>query len=286
VGLHLRLPQLLKMLTTHLDEDANLASVVDCGHRLLTLWRAREPLGVQQHPQLRTLLLRVWPSALFLLPNLAQCPPEAQTQAVRTLLSLRELGRLLSSLEPEAGEDAAAQQHAQTAAFAAHLQRLATPVLVKTSGAPPALRGAASALLYLDGVWDEAGLSLCVQTGFGIGAQTADAVAFLGGLMQAAPELLLRLPSLLQTLNALVASWTSEDFIAYLPELRQGFTGLRPQETADLASQIVQLHGADRDTELVAMHYECTEAELKLGLQLHQQLEVSLRRDGLLRWLG
>lgn len=280
VGLQARLPQLLAMLTTHLNEDASLASVVDCGHRLVTLWRAREPLGAQQHPQLRVLLRRLRPVALFLLPNLAQCPPEGQMQAVKTLLSLRELWRLLETLDSEsdfAGDPALVSPDA----FTAHLQRLANP-----SASPPAIAGAASALLYLDGIWDEAALGAVVQTSFGIGAQTQDAVSFLSGLMAAAPELLLRVPSLLKDLDGLVSNWSYEAFVAYLPELRQAFTGLRPQDTADLAAQVLHLHGADSATELVTMQYETTEADLQAGLQLQAELEVCLRRDGLSIWLA
>ncbi len=284
-GLQPRLPQLLNMLSVHLDEDASLASVVDCGHRLLNLWRVREPLGLQQHPQLLLLLRRVWPSALFLLPNLAGCAPEVQAQAVKTLLSMRELGRLLNGLEPASEAPAqdpdAPDSQVQADSFTSHLARLATQ-----ASNPAALRGAASALLYLDGAWDENALSLAVQSGFGTGAQTDHAVAFLSGLMSAAPELLLRIPSLLQSFDALVRQWAPENFMAYLPELRQAFTGLRPQETADLAAQIVKHHGAASDTELVAMHYECTEADLQLGLQLQQQLEVCLQQGGLRQWLG
>jgi hypothetical protein len=279
VGLQVRLPQLLAMLTTHLNEDASLASVVDCGHRLITLWRAREPLGVQQHPQLRALLLKIRPAALFLLPNLAQCPPDSQAQAVKTLLSLRELWRLLEALDNDTLFSSDTRLVSPDA-LTAHLQRLTS-----TSTTPPAIAGAASALLYLDGVWDEAALGSVVQTSFGVGSQPDEAVSFLSGLMAAAPELLLRVPSLLKSLDELVSTWSSEAFVAYLPELRQAFTGLRPQDTADLASQILHLHGEDSTTELVTMQYETTEADLQAGLQLQAELETCLRRDGLSMWL-
>jgi hypothetical protein len=280
IGLQARLPQLLAMLTTHLNEDASLASVVNCGHRLITLWRAREPLGVQQHPQLRVLLLRLRPAALFLLPNLGQCPPEAQAQGVKTLLSLRELWRLLEALDNEV-DFAGDIELVSIDAFTTHLQRLANP-----SAAPPAIAGAASALLYLDGVWDEIKLSAVMQNSFGVGAQTQDAVSFLSGLMAAAPELLLRVPSLLKNLDGLVSAWSTEDFVAYLPELRRAFTGLRPQDTADLATQVLHIHGAHSATELVTMQYEITETDLQAGLQLQIDLELCLRRDGLNSWLA
>ncbi len=273
VGLHARLPQLLAMLSAHLDEDASLGSVVECGHRLVTLWRAREPLGVQQNPQLAGLLQRVWPAALYLLPPLAQTPADGQEQAVRLLLSLRELGRLLGSLEEGAGTDADL--------LTSHLERFATG-----ADTAPGVAGAATALLYLDGHWDDAALDGVVRQRFGAGSQPREAVQFLNGMMTAAPELLLRLPGLLQGLDALVRQWDDEAFVAHLPDLRQAFTGLRPQETSDLAARVAQLHGKeDAAASLASMHYETTEEDLHAGLRLQALLEASLQRDGLQHWI-
>jgi hypothetical protein len=280
VGLQSRLPQLLSMLSTHLDEDAALGSVVDCGHRLVTLWRAREPLGVQQHPQLRSLLERVWPAALFLLPDLGSCPEEAEGGAVKQLMSLRELGRLLASLQEEFSEDSRA---IDLDLLRAQLERFATGALVA-----PAVAGAASALLYLDGHWDENALETVVRQRFGAGAEPREAVRFLNGVMAAAPELLLRLPALLEGLDSLVEGWDAEAFVAHLPDLRQAFTRLKPQETSDLASRVASLHGMGEaeGQALYQMHYETTEQDLHEGAQLQLALAECLRRDGLAAWLA
>ena len=299
VGLQHRLPQLLGMLSTHLHEDASLGSVIDCGHRLVTLWRAREPLGVQQHPELRRLLARVWPAALFLLPNLQHSPADAEPQAVQHLLALRELGRMLQTLDAPAdgaanAGSADAQGAAPTPAPASALAidpALLTPHLQRFATEPdtaPGVCGAATALLYLEGLWDDAQLDTVLRQRFGPGAVPADAVRFLNGVMQAAPELLLRLPALLQGLDALVRGWDEAAFIAHLPDLRQAFTALRPQDTATLAERVVGLHGGDAGaaSSLVAMHYETSEADLQAGLALQQALQAALVRDGLGAWAG
>ncbi|MDH6592423.1 hypothetical protein M2165_002312 [Variovorax sp. TBS-050B] len=286
IGLQPRLPQLLAMLSTHLDEDAALGSVVDCGHRLVTLWRAREPLGVQQHPQLRHLLGRVWPAALFLLPDIGPCGEDAEADAVKQLLSLRELGRLLDALQHEIaqgeGEDGGAGEAVDPGLLRAQFERFAT-------GAPvaPGVAGAASALLYLDGHWDEHALDTVVRQRFGAGAEPREAVRFLNGVMAAAPELLLRLPALLEGLDGLVRGWDAEAFVAHLPDLRQAFTRLKPQETADLAGRVAALHGADEAAvaALQQMHYETTEEDLQQGALLQLALAECLRRDGLGAWL-
>ena len=301
VGLQHRLPQLLGMLSTHLNEDASLGSVIDCGHRLVTLWRAREPLGVQQHPELRRLLARVWPAALFLLPNLQHSPADAEAQAVQHLLALRELGRMLQTLDAPAdgaadAGSAGAHGTAPTqppppasalgtdpALLIPHLQRFATQ-----ADTAPGVCGGATALLYLEGLWDDAQLDTVLRQRFGPGAVPADAVRFLNGVMQAAPELLLRLPALLHGLDALVRGWDEAAFIAHLPDLRQAFTALRPQDTATLAERVVGLHGGDAGaaSSLVTMHYETSEADLQAGLALQQALQAALVRDGLGAWVG
>ncbi len=299
VGLQHRLPQLLGMLSTHLNEDASIGSVIDCGHRLVTLWRAREPLGVQQHPELRRLLARVWPAALFLLPNLQHSPADAEPQAVQHLLALRELGRMLHTLDaPADGATTAGRADAQgtgptppltnalvidPALLIPHLQRFATE-----PDTAPGVCGAATALLYLEGLWDDAQLDTVLRQRFGPGAVPANAVRFLNGVMQAAPELLLRLPALLHGLDALVRGWDDAAFIAHLPDLRQAFTALRPQDTATLAERVVGLHGGDAGaaSSLVAMHYETSEADLQAGLALQQALQAALVRDGLGAWAG
>lgn len=272
IGLHARLPQLLQMLSSHLDEDASFASVVECGHRLITLWRAREPLGAQNHPQLRALLQRIWPAALFLLPNLAHTEELSEAGAVEQLGLLREFVQLLSRIEENAGID--------LTPFHAQLQRFTDDI-----DSSPAIAGASASFLFLDGSWSEAALGAALATRFGAGAQSHDAVRFLNGVMAAAPELLLRLPVLLNGLDALISSWDSDAFIVHLPDLRQAFTRLRPQDTANLAGRIAQLHRITDLTPLAEVHYETSEEDLISGLQLQKMLVDCLQGDGLDAWI-
>ena len=273
IGLHQRLPQLLQMLATHLDEDANLASVIDCGHRLVTLWRAREPLGVQQHPQVRALLERAWPAALFLLPDLAGCAAAGEQDAVARLLSLRELGRLLEASDAGVAAFDLAPLHEQLARFAGRVE------------VAPGVRGASAAILFLDGRWGEAELAETLSERFGPGAESNASVRFLNGLMAAAPELLLRLPTLLASFDRLVRGWDAEAFIAHLPDLRQMFTRLKPQETSDLAGEVARLHDVAADAApLASMNYETSEQDLLSGLRLERALAAMLERDGLASW--
>lgn len=274
IGLHQRLSQLLQMLAAHLDEDANLASVVDCGHRLVTLWRAREPLGLQQHPQVRALLERVWPAALFLLPDMASCDPATEADAVAQLLLLRELGHMLERSDADAPVIDLEPLHDQLARFASRVD------------VAPGVCGASAALLFLAGRWGEAELAGVVSRRFGPGADSASSVRFLNGLMAAAPELLLRLPMLLGHFDRLVRGWDADAFVAQLPDLRHMFTRLKPQETADLGTEVSRLHGASSAAyQLAGMHYETTEQDLLAGVRLEQSLAAVLKRDGLKDWV-
>jgi hypothetical protein len=249
------------------DHRAEIRVLVQvCGQHLQQL---RQPLGLQQHPQVSALLERVWPAALFLLPDLASCDDAGEPDAIARLLSLREFGRMLDGL---AAIDLA-PLHDELARFAVG------------PGVAPGVCGAAAALLFLDGRWGEAELAEVLAQRFGPGAQTRASVRFLQGLMAAAPELLLRLPALLSGLDRLVRGWDAEAFIAHLPDLRQMFTRLKPQETSDLAGAVARLHDAPAAAaSLAAMNYETSEADLLAGLRLQRALVATLERDGLSAW--
>ncbi|MFC4160662.1 DUF5682 family protein [Chitinimonas lacunae] len=268
IGLHGRLPMLFELLSAQLDQDADFVSVVDCGHTLLTLWRAREPLGVQRHPALAGLLQRIWPAALYLLPGLAGCAEDAAPMVVSRLLALRELGRLLAT---DAGVTV------EIALWQEGLERLARE-------AGPELAGAAGALRYLDGDWDEAALGRQLDIRFGFGAEPREAVRFLSGVMAAAPELLLRVPALAERIDSIVTAWDEQTFVAHLPDLRQTFTRLKPQETASLAGQLARRHGGDGEADWLDTAGEWTEQELLAGTRLELALHDCLAADGLAAW--
>jgi hypothetical protein len=265
VGLQERLPQLLELLARHLAEDPDLDSVTACAHQLLGLWRAREPLGVQDHADVRALLLRAWSASLALLPGLGAVKAEQEAAGVRNLVELRAIRAALA----EPGQDAAWQ---------AALGRL-------SNAAAPGIALAAGALLFLDGAWSEAQLAGALAARFGPGADAADAVRALAGLMAAAPELLLTQPALQADLDRIMQGWDETTFIHYLPDLRLAFAGLKPQETARLAEALARTH-AGLDDALATVHYDVSERDLAGGMALQAALADCLRRDALAGWIG
>lgn len=267
IGLGEQLPRLFERLAEHLDEDPELSSVVTCGQRLLNLWRGRELLGLQQHPQLPALLQRILPAALFLLPGLEACAADREDAAIGALLGLREFVHLGGS---QAGLDL--QQEALHEA----LDRLA-PL------APAGIAGALEALRFIDGRSSEEQLAGALTLRFGAGADSESAVRYLNGLLCAAPELVLRMDALAQQLNSLVAEWDEDTFVRHLPDLRLAFTRLKPRETGRLADSLATLNGV-AGASLDSAHHELDGNDLLAGAALQLALGRSLARDGLLDW--
>lgn len=271
VGLHERLPALLELLSTHLAADASFISVVQCARQLQTLWRAREPLGMQGQAGLEQLMHACWPSALFLLPALAGCKEEEEPAMVGAILALREFGRS----ECGRGEDGADKQQ--------QLQGLLAGMAAR-KGCAPGIAGAAAAILYLDAAWDQHDLAQAAAQRFGPGAQPVDAVRFLSGLMAAAPELLVTQPALLQALDQVMDGWDERDFMRCLPELRRAFSALKPVETSDVARLLAQGLGAGV-ADLQTASAVLSEADMLAGAEIQSLLREGLERDGLQGWL-
>jgi hypothetical protein len=271
IGLHAQLPALLAMLAQHLEDDANPGSVIACGHRLLILWRAREPLGVQEHPQLRELLMHAWSNALYLLPQLADVKEDSEAAAIRSILSLRALH---GALRPMLGEE----QAGDIALWPAQLERI-----VAAPDAAPGVASAAAAHLFIEGHWSETRLAERLKASFGHGAVASDAVRALKGIMSSAPELLLTQAGLRRDVSAIFAGWDEQAFIAFLPDLRQAFAQLKPQETAILADALAGM-SAGGHMALAETHYAATEADMMAGAGLEATLNECLQRDGLLQW--
>jgi hypothetical protein len=267
VGLGEQLPRLFERLAEHLDEDPELSSVVTCGQRLLHLWRGRELLGLEQHTQLPALLQRILPAALFLLPGLETCAPEREATAIKALLGLREFVRLGAS-------QAGLEVHQE--ALHEALERLA-------ARAPAGIAGALDALRFVDDRGSEEQLANALALRFGPGADSESAVRYLDGLLTAAPELILRIDTLAQQLNHLVAQWDEDTFVRHLPDLRLAFTRLKPRETGRLADSLAALNGMAA-AGLDNTHHELDGNDLLAGAALQLALGRSLARDGLLGW--
>lgn len=83
-----------------------------------------------------------------------------------------------------------------------------------------------------------------------------------------------------------MGSWDETSFIQYLPDLRLAFTGLKPQETGELAEALALLNGAAPEDLQAELHYDVSEAEMLAGGRLNAALAACLERDALAGWLN
>lgn len=271
IGLHQRLPSLFALVDMNLHEDAKFSSVVNAGHQLLTLLQAREPLGLEADTEVLLLLQKIWFAALFLMPGLSGCKPEDEADCIGDLTALRDFTKRITKIT-------AAKNI--TIDYSLMHERLCE--LINKPSSAASIKACAAALLYLDNQWQGTDLASMLAGQFGSGADVETASGFLYGLMRTAPELLLCEPVLLQQINQLVTQWNDEDFIAFLPDLRQAFTYLQPQETDQLAQVICDLNGL-RET-IFEYHQSVSELDLQQGLHLHRLMQQALEDDGLTHW--
>ena len=212
------------------------------------------------------------PSALFLLSQLATPPADQQQQILNQVLQLRNLSKQIQRVV-EGEADWLTQFYQTLARLHTDWQKL------------DMLAGAVDALRFIDGDLTEQNLQQSIQQHFGIGASPEHAVAYLSGMMQSAPELLLRYPAMAQLLNQLLLQWDEAAFVAILPDLRQAFTHFKPKETAAFAEQIAQLNDVS-SLDISQYMSEVSQAEMLQGVQLNQQIQQFLVDQNLQGWLA
>ena len=229
-------------------------------------------MAFQQQPELKGLLEQVIPSALFLLSQLATPPADQQQQILNQVLQLRNLSTQIQRVV-EGEADWLTQFYQTLARLHTDWQKL------------DMLAGAVDALRFIDGDLTEQNLQQSIQQHFGIGASPEHAVAYLSGMMQSAPELLLRYPAMAQLLNQLLLQWDEAAFVAILPDLRQAFTHFKPKETAAFAEQIAQLNDVS-SLDISQYMSQVSQAEMLQGVQLNQQIQQFLVDQNLQGWLA
>lgn len=272
MGLHKQIPILFAEIQQYLPNDPDLDSVIQCGQKLLNLWIGKDFLAFQQQPELKGLLEQVIPSALFLLSQFATPPADQQQQILNQVLQLRNLSKQIQRVV-EGEADWLTQFYETLARLHTDWQKL------------DILAGAVDALRFIDGDLTEQNLQQSIQQHFGIGASPEHAVAYLSGMMQSAPELLLRYPAMAQLLNQLLLQWDEAAFVAILPDLRQAFTHFKPKETAAFAEQIAQLNDVS-SLDISQYMSEVSQAEMLQGVQLNQQIQQFLVDQNLQGWLA
>jgi len=123
----------------------------------------------------------------------------------------------------------------------------ALAALAATTGGSSTLRGAATGLLYADGIFAEADVIQHLRghllSGDGDGAAGPQ---FLAGLLRTARSVLWTVGGILDSLNETLRSWDEDRFVKLLPSLRLGLADLTPRETNLVAGRVATLLGSER----------------------------------------
>ncbi len=259
------------------DDEAHLGSVVDSLHALAGLLaeQSRLPLGVYAEA-VTELIGTGLASAAHLIAPLSGLRPEDQPAACDDLVGLRSLLlRLVELVETLS---------VSTSSTSGHALRRELRLLRRDPRTPARLHGCLLGIAFCDADLDVDELAGASAAHLAAGADPDRVADFLLGLLQAAPDLLLHTPELVEALNAALGAMEPEAFLAVLPDLRRAFTWLKPTETHALAAMLARLTGAavtELDTVLAADPLLAERAA-----SLERELVASLRRDGLAEWVA
>jgi hypothetical protein len=265
LGLHDHVDRIVPLIDRCLAEDPSLYSVVKGLSQLELLLQAREPLEAPQLEGLPRLIEAAYHRACRLLQDVATCPDDAVEAILESLRLLREiLGGDRGTIELD------------VELFHRSLGRV---IEHPPSQAQPAMVGAAAGILYGSGVLPEAELIRVVIGFLGGAGEPRRTSGILRGLLATSREILWQVVELLQAIDTQVATWDEPAFLEVLPDLRLSFTALTPREVVRAADEVAQMHGEKHFGEIV--HMDLEETEVRLALEVTQQVREVLRADGL-----
>lgn len=253
---------IVSLIEEQIIEDPEPGSVVAALADLLLLRRGRETLGLEDAGPLDHLLQTAWRRLLILLPEMAEIGSEQVRQAVSALADLRGTIELARSSEAPLDLDL----------FDEALDVLSARPL------PPMLAGAVMAFALLDGRIGVAALEARLKGEFVSGyVDPAERLAFLGGIIAIARELVWTLSAIIDALDGIIAGLDEEAFQALLPHLRLALMPLDPREVDRLADIVAAKLGARTGT--LSAPIGITEGEMHRNLQLDRDMAAVLARD-------
>ena len=263
-GIAARAVTVLPLIEAHVTRDPDLASVAEALRDLVALWRNRTALGFDDGSAIEALIGTAWRRALFLLPGLVDAGEDRIAPTLAAMAVLREVvglaGDALPVLDPVLFDEAIAQ--------------------LLDADLDPALAGAVAALALLAGRLDDDAFAARLSGELrGAYTEAARRIAWLRGVIAISRELLVRVPALIDTADAILGALGDEEFLDLLPHLRIAFAQLDPREIDRLAFVVAGRHGADAAT-LVAAH-AIPPADYEANLRADRAVAALLLADGL-----
>lgn len=254
---------ILGLIEAQVIEDPELPSVIAALADLLLLRRGRETLGLTDIAPLDYLVQAAWRRLVLLLPELADCGEDQVAGAVQALADLRGAVELARSSEAPVD-------------FALVDEAIA---MLRQRGLAPMLDGAVTAFALMGGQIGAADLESRLRGELASGyVDPREKLAFLGGVIAIARELLWALPAILDALDNVIAGLTEEEFGELLPYLRLALMPLDPREVDRLAEDIAARLGARPGT--LNADIGIPESEFADNLRLDRELADVLARDG------
>jgi hypothetical protein len=268
MGLHAYVgARLLQLIATNIAADVSLVSVAAAIGELCLLWDSREPLEAHRLAAVPRLAVAAYTRACYLLPTLANAPPEGHKAVLAHLNGLRELlsGGRAELFDAELFYDGLARTGALTPCAA----RIAGGIAGLLFGAGRLRED--ELIRRLDAQLDSSSLDSST-----VGAE------FLSGLLSTCREAAWSLPGVLASVDKRLSAWDEDQFLHALPELRLAFAHLTPRATDRVAQGVAALYGREQ---LGRLHTpQVREADVLLGVKVEQLLRESLARDGLQEW--
>ncbi|HGI5213028.1 TPA: DUF5682 family protein [Providencia alcalifaciens] len=269
IGLHQRIPTLFMLLDSYIQQDNKFESLVACGHKLVHLWRGRGFFDLAEDSGIKERINRVVQQTFFCLDQVSQGDEQQQERYFDALLSCRELITFIPEISPETN---------YSAEFYAQLNRLDGRL-----NHTPLIKGAVDAIRYLGGKIDESVLINEIQRTFSLGSDPELAIGYFIGIMRTAPELVVRLPLLIEQLNELLNGWDDARFIQVLPDLRFAFSQLTPKQNAQMARVVAQK--LSLETQDLTLHQtQFNQQELLQAMELEQKIQHQLIQQGVIGW--
>lgn len=269
IGLHQRIPTLFMLLDSYIQQDNKFESLVACGHKLVHLWRGRGFFDLAEDSGIKERINRVVQQTFFCLDQVSQGDEQQQEHYFDALLSCRELITFIPEISPETN---------YSAEFYAQLNRLDGRL-----NHTPLIKGAVDAIRYLGGKIDESVLINEIQRTFSLGSDPELAIGYFIGIMRTAPELVVRLPLLIEQLNELLNGWDDARFIQVLPDLRFAFSQLTPKQNAQMARVVAQK--LSLETQDLTLHQtQFNQQELLQAMELEQKIQHQLIQQGVIGW--
>ncbi len=268
-GLQPHLGELVDAVSVAIAEDPDIVPVGEALAQLFLLWKARPFLGVADRPEVEALVGAAYRRALVLADDLKDVREDRQPAVLKALVTLRQVAasasRETQTIDPELLD---------------HVidRALEEPL-------PPLLTGAIIALAHRCGRIDTEEVAHRMQGQLsGTTLSAGDCVAALRGFLTVSPELLTRLPELVQAIDDVVSQLPDAQFIAELPHLRLAFASLNPRETDTLATALAERYGIAGVELLAKQPIGISEAQVAAGLTIDKTLLEMLAADGLQAW--